>query len=157
MELRRRRAGLGAERDVSQDRPDGLAGPGGLGAQPAVRRRDARPMSDRRSDRADRLTAAAAERDLLPLRQCQTAALQATAATRANPTGRDQPPGAVLAISASRDSSIGVAGSHTRRHPGRRGGIAGQDRIPCLAADRGFQPIARFIDLTDLLQGCRLD
>jgi hypothetical protein len=48
-----------------------------------------------------------AERDLLPLRERQTAALQATAPPRANLTRRDQPPGALLAIGASLDSGIG--------------------------------------------------
>ena len=85
-------------------------------------------MSDRRTDRADRLTAAAAERDLLPLRQRQTAALQATARRGANPTGRDQPPGALLAIvprsaSATATGQLAAVGlcSSFSLHEGSRG------------------------------------
>ena len=70
-----------------------------------------------RRDRPDRLTAGPAERDLLPLRQRQTPALQVTAPTRSDPTRRSQPPAALLAIRAGRDGGIGDELTSRHRRP----------------------------------------
>jgi hypothetical protein len=64
-----------------------------------------------------RLTPGAAERDLLPLRQRQTEDSQATTASRPNPTRRDQPAGALLAIGASVDSGIADELTACHRRP----------------------------------------
>jgi hypothetical protein len=62
------------------------------------------------------ITAGPAERDLFPLRQRQTPALEASAPTRSDPARRSQPTAALFAIAAGRDRGIvdELPSSHAR-------------------------------------------
>src|SRR5215216_6680106 len=79
------------------------------------RHRRWRPPDDGR-DGPDRVTAGPAERDLFPLRQRQTPALEIPAPTRSDSSHRSQPASALPAITAGRNRGIvdELASRHAR-------------------------------------------
>ena len=93
--------------------------PAAAGVTPklAADRRRAAPKPP--SDRSHRLTTRTRQRDLLALRERQTAALQIPTATRAHPTGRDQPPSSLLAIGTCLGGGVGdeLTSLHGRPEP----------------------------------------
>ena len=93
--------------------------PAAAGVTPklAADRRRAAPKPP--SDRSHRLTTRTRQRDLLALRERQTAALQIPTTTRAHPTRRDQPPSSLLAIGTRLRGGVGdeLTSLHGRPEP----------------------------------------